>query len=196
MIQINPEVKRRLAEQGIPEGPGLLYLICAYHELQSKHLDLDETQHVMINRTKIVERSYADDGIKLIWHVSLYENESPTETAWEWVEDWRKLFGSLRRDAIGSKQACYKKMKTFFANNPEIRKDEIIRATEEYLHVFRTGKSDVKYLQQADYFISKATVDGAGRTFNSRLELYLEIIKQSTQVSQDPNAQRYFKQVI
>jgi hypothetical protein len=63
-------------------------------------------------------------------------------------------------------------MKAFFAEHPEIRKDEVIAATKEYLRNF-PSQQNPKYMQRADYFISKLEKGVP----TSRLEMYLEVLK-------------------
>lgn len=88
----------------------------------------------------------------------------------DWMEDWRDLFSTKKKGAGGSKQNCYKKMEIFLKQNPEITKEEIFRATEAYLD----SLDNIKYLQQADYFIHK----GKGLDASSRLMQWIEVIRE------------------
>lgn len=88
----------------------------------------------------------------------------------DWIEDWRVLFSSKKVGAGGSKQNCYKKMELFLKENPKVTKEEIFRATEAYLD----SLDNIKYLQQADYFIHK----GKGLDASSRLMQWIEVIRE------------------
>ena len=57
-------------------------------------------------------------------------------------------------------------MKAFFADNPDVRKEEVIGATKMY---FRTLNS-AEYITSSHYFISK----GVGRDRTSALEGWVE----------------------
>lgn len=88
----------------------------------------------------------------------------------DWIEDWRSLFSSKKKGAGGSKQGCYKKMEIFLKQNPNVTKEEVFRASEAYLD----SLDNIKYLQQADYFIHK----GKGLDSSSRLMQWIEVIRE------------------
>lgn len=173
-MKINPKINEILKQYNIHEDSGILYLLSIYHNLDTNVLEnlAFESVGKQVNLAKIVERDYTEKGM-VTWNVNLYESEKESETAWDWVEEWREMFAKLRPDARGNKKDCLTKMKKFFANNPEIRKDDVIKATQLYLATVR----DAKYLQQANYFICKVVKAEGGSTYNSRLEQYLEVLQ-------------------
>lgn len=185
-MNINPEIKKILKQYNIDEDDGVLYLLAVYHNLDISLKVTDFHTHTFaiipelvrkqVNLTKIVEREYLTEGNKLIWNVPLYSAEIVSDQ-WDWISEWRTLFGKLRNDAIGDKKACTIKMKRYFSEHPEVRMQDIIKATMLYLTPFYQKRQDPKYLQKADYFISKMVKDEGGITHNSRLDMYLEILK-------------------
>lgn len=196
-MNINPEIRKTLLQYNINEGDGTLYLLAVYHQLPDLHLvHIPEMVKKQINLTKIVERDYENEGKgKLIWNIPLYSTEIISDQ-WDWIEEWRGFFGKLRPDAIGSKRNCETKMKKFFANNPEIRKDDIYRATDLYLNPFRSGRQNpTPYLQKADYFISKIIKAEGGVEYGSRLEMYLEIVLKNRSEG-TPDANRQLNQIV
>jgi hypothetical protein len=96
----------------------------------------------------------------------------------EWLEEWRDLFKDKKPGGAGNKQGCYKKMKVFLKENPDVTKEEIFAAAEAYFE----SLDSLKYMQQADYFISK----GTGQNVSSRLSQWVEYVKEEgTQQKQD-----------
>lgn len=195
-MNINPEIPKTLRQFNINEADGILCLLALYYNLNETIIPPIVSKQVSLS--KIVERDIDHPG-KIIWNIALYENEViPQDKEWEWVENFRKAFGKLRADAIGNKKNCYDKMKKFFSQNPEIRVDDIKEALNMYLKPFELGRQDVKYLQQADYFISKRVKAEGGTEYSSRLEMYLEIIKKqkAEQQSSGNNTDKYQRQIV
>jgi hypothetical protein len=88
----------------------------------------------------------------------------------DWIEDWRKLFSEKKVGAGGSKAEVHKKMELFLKENPDVTSEDIFNATEKYFQ----SLDNIKFMQQADYFIYK----GKGKDASSRLSQWLEVIKE------------------
>lgn len=194
-ININSEIPKILKQFNINEGDGILCLLSLYHKLNDSIIPPLISKQ--INLTKIVERDYENPG-RLIWNISLYENEIiPEDKEWEWIEKYREEFGKLRSDAIGNKKNCYTKMKKYFSEHPEVRVENIKQAVQMYLIPFQRGRSDLQMLQRADYFISKIVKAEGGTEYNSRLDMYLEIIKkQRTELQIGETSNKYLNQIV
>lgn len=80
-----------------------------------------------------------------------------------WIEEYRTVFGKGKK---GDPKACLSKMDIFLKENPQYDKDIIIEAAKLYV-----SETDPRYLQQADYFISKKLGDGV---LTSRLRQFCE----------------------
>lgn len=161
-MKINNEVIKKLRQGAVHVDTALLYLLSIYHNLDT---DLfKEGFRRRIHVLNIVERDFDNNSIK--WTIPLFEGQ---EIKWEWVEDYRKLFRNKKLDKGGTLKGCISKMKKFFGENPEVRKQDVLDAAKMYL-----GQKNLntQYIQRADYFIIKGK--GADRT--SRLEEYLEIL--------------------
>lgn len=88
----------------------------------------------------------------------------------EFIQTYRLIFADSGRTGImGSKKDCTIKMKKFIEDNPEYSQNRILEAARTYVN--SCAESNYKYLQQADYFISKQ--DKYGQP-SSRLLAYLE----------------------
>lgn len=186
-MKINPEIKEKL-EGAFSNSPtidsdvdaGIQYLLCIYFNL---HHDFTIPYGVIrvVNILKICERDFEKNSVK--WNIPLFLEESPApeEDAWLWVlSEYRELFSvCTKSEAKGDSKACLKKMKTFFAENPDIRKEEVIEATKMY--IVETGANS-PYIQRADYFISKADPD---KTKSSRLRIYVEKLRASKEEGKD-----------
>ena len=88
-----------------------------------------ETTIKKINISRIVDRDY--ERKEIIWNVPLFGTQ---EVKWSWVDtEYRKLFRDIRPDRSGTSISCLKRMKEFFRDNPEVRKDNVIAATKLYI---------------------------------------------------------------
>lgn len=198
MKVLNPEISKILQQYNISLSDGTIILLTIYHKLDIISLKSGNTYWELIekqvNLTKIVERNYEIAG-EVIWNVPLYLEDLPTPNEWDWILDWREMFGRIRGDAIGSRKNCFTKMKKFFSEHPEVRKEDVIKATHMYLNDFVIGKQSPKYLQMADYFISKIIKAEGGTQYGSRLEMYLEIIKKQ-ETKQDQATDNRSRQIV
>lgn len=165
-MMINPQIRQIFKQYNIPEVDGMLYLFAVYYEMEVTGATFEALEPIIkqVNVSKIVERDYTTTTVK--WNIPLFMGQ---ETEWQWITDYMRLFTAVRRDRGGSLTSCVKRMKTFFAKHPEVRKDDVMAAARAYI----ASVDDPQYLQGADYFIQK----GTGVETTSRLEQYLEIIK-------------------
>lgn len=83
-----------------------------------------------------------------------------------WIQEYRNKFKGIKKNAMGDPKACLKKMKMFLKDNPEITKDKILKAVDEYL-----DNTPSTYVMQADYFIYKSGMD---KIPTSKLLMYCE----------------------
>lgn len=184
---ISEKVRERLKEYQINEDAALLYLLGVYYNLNTKD-HIPEEIIKQVNFSKIVTRDYDGEVPTVKWNIPLFEGEE-TESAWSWVLEWRDLFKSIRGDAGGDKKACIIKMKKFFAANPDVRQHEVFEAANLYLDDFRYKKTNLKFLQQADYFISKAVVEENKSVKRSRLEIYLELVRDKNKAAEQTGSE-------
>lgn len=158
-MDINPQIVETLSTFNIPLDDGKAYLLSVYFELKpSVFPDLLKQR---INTTNIF--SFKDGGI--VWNVPLFTNEG-TDSKWAWVEEWRLMFKKMNSGRAGSKTTVLTRMKSFFANNPDVRKEEVIAATKMYLNSI----TNPEYVVTSHYFIYKDK--GADRS--SALESWIE----------------------
>ena len=173
-MKINPEIEKLLTEHNINHTEGMLVLFCLYHNLPMTG-DVERFLYdtmMQINVVKIVERNYGPNN-KIVWNVPLYvDGDMKVESQWSWVtNEYRPLFRNVAKERGGSPSGCIKRMKAFFASHPEVRKQDVLAAAKAYIDSI----DNPKYMQSADYFISK----GRGADTTSRLEQYLEMVKES-----------------
>jgi hypothetical protein len=170
IVSINSEILAALREYKVNKDEATLYLLGIYFNLNTEYLS--EVTRKQVNALGIVEREYKDNSSvphTLRWKVPLF-NEEKDET-FNWIDSYRELFGKLNPERKGTKSAVMARMKKFFAEHPEIRKQDVKAATEAYLKTV----NDPQYLKSAHKFIS----EGAGYNKVSLLEQWLENIKVS-----------------
>jgi len=75
--------------------------------------------------------------------------EEENKSVWNWVEnEYVKLFTDIGKDPYTKE--VIKRMKKFFSENPDIRKDEVIGASVMYIK-----NTETRYVRQPHYFICK-----------------------------------------
>lgn len=113
---------------------------------------------------KIIDSIFDEKPVKEITVNVTKDNIITMDNNIEWLEEWRNGFGELQQGAKGSKQGCIKNMQAFLKKHPTVTKEQIFLARDLYFSKI----DNLKYLQQADYFIIKSG--------NSRLEQYIEML--------------------
>lgn len=148
-MTINPVLKTAIKESGISVDDGLTVLLAMNFGLRvPEELSHIETQ-LLAAKIIVVE------GQEVKWFAPMFEG---METAFEWVVDWIKLFKTANPVKTSGVKETTTRMKKFFAQNPDIRKDEVIAATEMYIR-----NTEAKYLMLPTYFIFKGK--GAETTY-------------------------------
>jgi hypothetical protein len=162
---INPKLKEIFQQFNIDYTEGVLYLTAVFYQLPINEnlVKALDTTIKQVNISKVIDRDYKNHTI--IWNEPLFNTQ---ETQWGWVEEYRKLFRSVRPDRAGTSISCTKRMKEYFKDNPSVRKDDVMEATRLYLKEL----TNPDYLQGADYFIKK----GVGAAVTSKLTEYVERI--------------------
>lgn len=144
-MTINTEIREILRTFSIPVDDGLSYLISVYYDVRPSYTPLLIVEK--INRTGIIVLEMPSKTIR--WNIPLF-NEQPTN--FEWVmTDWMIMFAKANKERKGGNKECVTRMKKFFAENPDIRKDEVMGATEMY---FKTV-TNPSFVITSHYFITK-----------------------------------------
>jgi len=79
------------------------------------------------------------------------KSESNTLSCMDFIKEYRNLWKGLKLGSMGSLNACAIKMKKWMKENPDFNQEDILKAARNYID----SVDDLKYLQQADYFIAK-----------------------------------------
>lgn len=138
-MKINSEIQTTLMEAGIYAEDGIAYLLCRYFYVQS-----DVFPKELVDRVLALNIVNEDNA----WRIPLFDNPG-TDPKWDWVsEEYVSLFAPINKAT--NKREATARMKRLFASNPDIRKDEVIGATEMYL--FNTNS---KFVRLPHYFIEK-----------------------------------------
>lgn len=173
-MKVNPEVFKLLQEYDIDVNESILYLLSLYHNIESECIS--EKTLRAVNNIGIVERDYKTNT--LTWHVGLYEGQN-TDSVWEWVNQYRDLFTAKNKERSGSKKTCVQRMKMFFAENPHVRKEDVLEATEMYLRTV-----EPQFVKTAERFI----YDGQGNYKMSMLTNWVEkVLEKKDKNKNDPN---------
>lgn len=142
-MQINEQVLKILAEFNIRRDNGICYLISLFHGYQPDYIP--EKLKQKINVSKIVEMD-RDGTIK--WNIPLYDGQ---ETKFQWVKtEYVPLFKARNSSKGGKVRESTARMKKLFANNPDIRKEDVLGATKMYLI-----NTNPEYIRFPHYFIEK-----------------------------------------
>lgn len=137
-MKINSRILEIFKEFNIHKDDGLTFLLTLYYDLYPNYIPMDVSSKVYASR--IVENG--NTGLQ--WNVPLFEEQ---QTAFDWVEkEYVALFESVGKAT--NKREATTRMKQLFAKNPDIRKEEVLGATELYLF-------NEKYPRLPHYFIEK-----------------------------------------
>lgn len=141
-LNFNSEIRDIFNARGIPLHDGLTYLLCLYYGTDPSFIPEALANKVLA--TNIVTKDYGTDEVK--WNKTLFEE---TEAGFEWIGEWMDLFKAVNPDRRGTKAYVLKRMKKFFVNHPEIRKDDVFEATRMYLKTV----SNPTYCKKSHKFI-------------------------------------------
>lgn len=83
------------------------------------------------------------------------------------IDKYRSLWKGLKPGSMGSKQACKNKLIKWMKENPEYSFNDIINAAKTYIN----SVDNLRYLQNADYFIYKQDKSGIN---SSRLSSFID----------------------
>ena len=173
-MKINQEIFKLLEEHDVDKNEGVLYLLSIYHNVESNCIS--EKTIRIVNNLGVVERDYKTNT--LIWQVALYEGQN-VDSVWDWVNQYRELFASKNKERTGSKKTCVLRMKMFFAENPHVRKEDVLEATALYLR-----SVEPQYVKTAERFI----YDGQGNYKTSMLTQWVErVLEIKVKSKIDPN---------
>lgn len=160
ILNFNTKIREILTSNRIDIHDGLAYLMCLYYGIEPTYVP--ESLKRKILAINIVTKDYSNDSIT--WREPLFEE---SERGFEWIVEWMDLFKKVNPARRGVKKYVLGRMKKFFVNNPEIRKDEVMEATRKYLASIENPtfcKSSHKFIYEADG--------------SSMLENYVELVKE------------------
>lgn len=169
LLNFNSEIRTILASHHIPIHDGLTFLMCLHYGISPSFIPSELERKVLACR--IVNKDYIHDEIK--WLVPLFEEG---ESGFEWIGEWMDMFKKVNPERRGTKADVLRRMKKFFVNNPSIRKDEVIAATQEYLDSI----TQAVYCKKSHKFIYE--MDGSSMLFD-----YVERIQKRIKVDDYKN---------
>lgn len=141
-MKINEQIINILKDFNINPDDGIPYLLALHFNYNPEYIP--DSLKQKINISKIVEQE--NTGLK--WNIALFEG-STIDQAWDWVvNEYIALFAKIGKGT--HKREAVSRMKRLFANNPELRKDDVLGATEMYLY-----NTNAKFARLPHYFIEK-----------------------------------------
>ena len=164
-MEINQQIRDLLDSFGINQEDGLSYLLSVYFECRPSYTPTILVQK--INATNILGIGASRE---LVWNIPLFVSSVETDGKWDWVKLWNKSFGDINPKRRGTDKDCIIRMKKFFSENPEVRKEDVVNATQMYF----SSLTDRQYLISSHYFIYK----GVGRDKLSALAGWVERYQQ------------------
>ena len=141
-MKINSKIIETLIDKQLPIDDSILFLLAIYFKLETSVFS--NTFIRTIHSLGI----YTLDDTNFVWRVPLFEGGT---TNFDWVKDeYVPMFKAKNKDKGGKVREATIRMKKFFADNPDIRKDEVIKATQVYLL-----NTDLRFIRYPHYFIKK-----------------------------------------
>lgn len=166
-MEINQQIRDLLDSFGINQEDGLSYLLSVYYDCRPSY-----TPTILIQKINATNILGIGASRELIWNIPLFITSVESEDKWEWVKHWNQSFGDINPKRKGSDKDCIIRMKKFFAENPEVRKEDVIGATKLYFN----SLSSRDYLTSSHYFIVKGSVRNRDRV--SALEVWVQRYQQ------------------
>lgn len=158
---INSRIKEILKSHNISYEDGMTYLLSIFHDCIPSYIPSLLVKKM--NLTKIFE--FDTKGV-VTWLVPLFEEQL---TKFEWVKDYRDAFKKVNPERAGTLSTCVARFKKFFAENPEVRVDEVREAVFRYIN-----STSPAYIMKSHNFIFM----GRGAEKTSELEVWIERVKE------------------
>jgi hypothetical protein len=168
-MKINEKIYENLKGTGIKIGDALLFMM-------SNHFNIDSTLITSNIKTVcglagLTIMNKDSKGYRNL--IPLFSDETLKDSAWDWVDtEYISLFKSLNITA--PKKDVIIRMKNLFSENPDIRKDDVIKAAKMYIE-----NTDVKYIQQPHYFILK----GIGVAKTQNILIWVDKVKKQERIT-------------
>jgi hypothetical protein len=163
-MKVNPQIVAVLQEFNIPVNDGIAYLLSVFFDCRPSY-----TPPLLVQRLMITNILGIDSQREIMWNIPLFETES--QDKWQWVLEWNAEFKRINSKRKAPDKDVITRMKAFFADNPDVRKEEVILATDMYFK----SLTHSDYLISSHYFISK----GVGRDRTSALLGWVEKYRES-----------------
>ena len=169
-MNISKAILDSLEVLGKAKDLALLYILALYHNIDASNRFPEELRH-RVNAMGL----YKLVNDKLEWTVLVYEQVQEFGH-FKWVVDeWLQLYkyyNMHNRD----KTICVNRMKSFFKAYPHVRKDQVIKATKQYIKECIDKGTTQQYVVQPKYFIVKNR--------ESRLYGYIEAMPENNEAKQ------------
>ena len=168
IVSINTDIIKALSKYKINADEAKLYLLGIYFNTDTQYIS--EKTRKQVNVLGIVEREYSNEQLtRVVWRIPLF-NEEKSET-FSWISTWMEGFKRINPERIGTKASVMARMKKFFAEHPDVRVDDVFKASEAYFKTVR----DPQYLKSSHKFI----YEGTGFNVVSMLEQYVDLVRES-----------------
>lgn len=168
-MKINEKIIDALKECNIKVDDALPYLISLHHGYNPSYIP--DILKQKMNITGIYEKDDKSGTIK--WNEPLYFGGA---TAFDWVKtEYVPMFKAINPQRGGKVRESMARMKRIFADNPDIRKQDVLAATDYYL-----TNTDPAYIRFPHYFIEK----GKGINKTNDLLDWIDKVKALETVSQ------------
>ena len=129
-LVINPEIKEILKDKGISLKDGIPILLGIYFNYKADYFPSDLIKKIL--SCKIVTVNYENSKTNIVWNVPVFEGQK-TMDSFDWIKDFMDMFSKINTKRRGDRSYVVKYMKELFTNYPDIRKEEVLEATKQYL---------------------------------------------------------------
>lgn len=159
-MNFNSNISDYIQSSGVTVKEGKTYLLSLYFNTVPNYIPDVVIQKM--NRSGIYDFDTQSNTVR--WLHPLFDEQ---QTGFDWVKtEYRVLFSEFNKERKGTIGACVSRMKAFFVNNPEVRKQDVLDATVAYIKTVDLPM----HLKSAHKFIK----DGAGANAVSLLEQWVE----------------------
>lgn len=171
-MKINPKIYEILEDIKAYPDDHITYLLSLYFGLSPVYIPSNVKANIGISG--IVK--FNTDGI--VWKIPLFQDNTVPD-AWNWVKtEYCQKFRDIGHPP--HLRECETRLKKLFANNPDIRKEEVLGAVDLYL-----SNTDRRFVRLPHYFIEKGIGGDKTQDILTWIDKYRESIERDTSNLED-----------
>lgn len=130
-LEINEEVKSILRSKGISQHEGIPFLLSVYFKYIPSYIPVELKRRIYSTNILTIDYGADSKDPEIIWNIPLFKNQSINK--FDWIKEYMDKFGAVNSRRRGTRSYVEKRMRDLFSKNPDIRKEEVLKAVDHYI---------------------------------------------------------------